>query len=257
MTEPLWVDPSALSGAGGAVAAVGDGLGTVLNTLTASFNADTGQDAAGMAFGFAYRRSGKAIVAAITAGVKAARHTGYLVQGSATNYSRAEAAADISGRSTPLPPPPTPADYAASAGEPDVNGAGVTPPALWYLAEAVVGDVWPDGDPDAIRTAAAAWSAAATPLYQVTGDMAGPYATIGGQQTPDREPMKAAVRDIGTAMVGHRGKLPDAGQRARPVRRRCRKHPECRQRPTATARIDGQICCQPGDSRYRHRTFRR
>jgi hypothetical protein len=205
MTEPLWVDPAALSGAGASVAGVGDGLGAALNSLTASFNADTGQDAAGMAFGFAYRRSGKEIVAAVAAGVKAARHTGYLVQGSATNYSRAEAAADISGRSAPLPAPASPADYASPVGEPDVNGAGTTPPALWYLVEALVGDVWPNGDPDAIRTAAGAWRTAATPLYQVTGDMAGAYATISGQQIPDREPMKAAVRDIGTAMSGIAG----------------------------------------------------
>ena len=35
--------------------------------------------------------------------------------------------------------------------------------------------------------------------------MAGAYAAIGGQQIPDREPMKAAVRDIDTAMSGIAG----------------------------------------------------
>ena len=200
MTEPLWVDPAALSGAGGTVAAQGDTLVTALATLITSYNADTGQDAAGTAFGFTYQDSAGAVVDAVAAGVNAMRRAGYLIQGSATNYSRAEAAADITGRAVPLPAPTIPVEYPVPGGDPDVNGLGESPPVLWYLVEFLVGDLWPNGVPGELRNAGAAWNALAVPLYHVTSDSAGAYATIGGQQIPERESMKQAVRDIGTSM---------------------------------------------------------
>lgn len=200
MGEPLRVDPGALSGAGSAVAAVSGGITTAVGTLTASYNANSGQDAAGTAFGFAYQDSAGELVKAVAMGVNALRHLGYVIQGSATNYSRAEAAADIRGGATPLPAPTAPAEYSAPAGDPDVNGPGQTPPVLWYLVEFLVGDWWPNGEPSELRAAGAAWSAFAPPLYSVSGENAGAYGTIDAQQMPDKEPMKTAVRDIGTAM---------------------------------------------------------
>ncbi|WP_445169202.1 WXG100-like domain-containing protein [Mycolicibacterium sp. Dal123E01] len=168
--------------------------------MTAGYNADSGQDAAGTAFGFAYQDSASALVDGVAKGVNALHHLGYLIQGSATNYSRAEAAADISGGAAPLPAPVAPAQYSAPGGDPDVNGPGQTPPVLWYLVEFLVGDWWPNGEPSELRAAAAAWSVFATPLYSVTSGDVGAYATIDAQQMPDTEPMKEAVRDIGTAM---------------------------------------------------------
>jgi hypothetical protein len=200
MGEPLRVDPAALSGAGTAVAGLSEGLTAAVGALTGSYNADTGQDAAGTAFGFAYQDSASALIEAVAKGVNALRHLGYLIQGSATNYSHAEAAADIRGGVTPLPPPVSPPQYSASGGDPDVNGPGQTPPVLWYLVEFLVGDWWPNGEPSELRAAAAAWSVFATPLYGVSAGKAGAYATIDAQQMPDKEPMKTAVRDVGTAM---------------------------------------------------------
>lgn len=200
MGEPLRVDAAALSGAGTAVAALSDGLTAALGALTGSYNADTGQDAAGTAFGFAYQDSAGALVEAVAKGVNALRHIGYLIQGSATNYSRAEAAADIGGRASALPAPVAPPQFSAPSGDPDVNGPGQTPPVLWYLVEFLVGDWWPNGEPSELRAAAAAWSAFATPLQAVAGESAGPSGIIDAQQIPDKEPMKTAVRDAGTAM---------------------------------------------------------
>lgn len=196
----LQVAPAALSGAGVSIAGLGDGLTAAVGALTAAYNANTGQDAAGSAFGVAYRDSAKAVVDAAAAGVNALRNTGYKIQGSASNYSRAEAAADIRGGAAPLPSPPTPATYSAPSGGPDVNGSGVAAPLLWGLVEALVGDFWPNGRPNEMRSAAAAWSVFATPLYNVTSDNAGPYGVIDAQQIPEKDKMKAAVRDIGTAM---------------------------------------------------------
>ena len=200
MGEPLRVDPAGLSAAGSAVAELSNGVTAAVGSLTASYNANTGQDAAGAAFGFAYQDSARALVDGVGKGVNALRHIGYLIQGSATNYSRAEAAADIGGGASPLPAPAAPAGYSAPGGDPDVNGPGQTPPVLWYLVEALFGDWWPNGSPSELRAAGAAWSVFATPLYGVTAGNAGPYGVIDAQQMPDKEPMKVAVRDVGTAM---------------------------------------------------------
>ncbi|WP_179467326.1 WXG100 family type VII secretion target [Mycolicibacterium vinylchloridicum] len=196
----LRVDPAALSGAGSAVAGLSEVLTAAVGSLTGSYNADTGQDAAGTAFGFAYQDSARALVDGVSKGVNALRHIGYLIQGSATNYSCAEAAADIRGGATPLPAPAAPAQYSAPGGDPDVNGPGQAPPVLWYLVESLVGDWWPNGSPGELRAAGAAWSVFATPLYGVAGQIAGPCGVIDAQQMPDREPMKKAVLDAGSAM---------------------------------------------------------
>jgi hypothetical protein len=170
-----------------------------VGALTGSYNADTGQDAAGTAFGFAYQDSARALVDGVGKGVNALRHIGYLIEGSATNYSRAEAAADIRGGAAPLPAPAPPAQYSAPGGDPDVNGPGQTPPVLWYLVEFLVGDWWPNGSPGELRAAAAAWSVFATPL-SVAAQIAGPCGVIDAQQMPDKEPMKKAVLDASSAM---------------------------------------------------------
>ncbi|BBZ79954.1 hypothetical protein MANY_52910 [Mycolicibacterium anyangense] len=205
MGEPLRVDPAALSGAGSSVAGLSAGVEAAVSSLTAAYNADTGQDAAGAAFGLAYQDSAKALVSAVAKGVNALRHVGYLIQGSAAIYSRAEAAADISGAASPLPLPVEPPAYAAPGRTPDVNGPGQIAPILWYLVEALVGDVWPNGEPSELRAAAAAWNAFAAPLNAVTGQNAGATATIGAQQMPARERMQTAVHEIGTAMASLAG----------------------------------------------------
>ncbi|WP_431238337.1 hypothetical protein ACQ86B_28020 [Mycolicibacterium aichiense] len=152
---PLAVDPTALTAAGVSVAAVGDSLSAAVATLTGSFSANTGQDASGVMFGRQYENTARDLLKAVAAGVNACKKTGYGIQVSAVNYSRAEAQSDISGRAQPLPSPPCPAPVAA-AGPPSAQGPGVVEPALWKVVEFLVGDLWPNGDPTAMRTAAAA-----------------------------------------------------------------------------------------------------
>ena len=238
MGEPLRVDPAGLSAAGSAVAELSSGVTAAVGSLTASYNANTGQDAAGTAFGFAYQDSARALVEGVAKGVNALRHIGYLIQGSATNYSRAEAAADIGGGASPLPAPVAPAQYSAPGGDPDVNGAGQSPPVLWYLVELLVGDWWPNGSPGELRAAAAAWNAFATPLYGVTGENAGPYGVIDAQQMPDKEPMKTAVRDVGTAMSSLAGEAQKLAGELNSFAARCRENTERdpRSRRTSSSR---------------------
>ncbi|CAN5713000.1 outer membrane channel protein/necrotizing toxin glycohydrolase CpnT [soil metagenome] len=200
----LSVDPAGLSGAGVSVGAVGDGLTAATTALTATFNANTGQDAAGVQFGRQYVNTGGDLLKAATAGVNACRNTGYGIQVTAANYSRAEAASDVSGRSQPLPTPPCPAPASASS-PPTVTGGGVAEPALWAAAEFLVGDLWPNGDPVAMRIAAASWRTFSTTLDQVSGDMSGGYNVVGAQQMPEGELIKASLRDIGTLLSSAAG----------------------------------------------------
>jgi len=196
---PLSVDPTALSAAGVSLAAVGDGYTTAMTTLAAAFSANTGQDAAGVVFGRQYVNTGRDLLKAVTAGINALRTTGYGIQMSAVNYSRAEAASDISMRAQALPTPPCPAPV-TSAAPPVPTGGGVAQPMLWAVVEFLVGDLWPNGDPTALRTAGAAWKTFGSALYHVSIDTAGPYNTVGAQQIPEAELIKAPIRDIGSMM---------------------------------------------------------
>ncbi len=197
---PLAVDPTALTAAGTSVAAVGDSLSAAVATLTGSFSANTGQDASGVMFGRQYENTARDLLKAVAAGVNACKKTGYGIQVSAVNYSRAEAQSDISGRAQPLPSPPCPPPV-SPAGAPSAEGPGVVEPTLWKVVEFLVGDLWPNGDPAAMRTAAAAWHSFGASLYGVSGEMAGPYNAISAQQLPESELIKQPIRDIGTAFA--------------------------------------------------------
>jgi hypothetical protein len=121
------VDPTALTAAGVSVAAVGDGLSAAVSTLTRVFNANTGQDASGVMFGRQYENTARDLLKAVSAGINACKKTGYGIQVSAVNYSRAEAQSDISGRAQPLPSPPCPAPV-SPAGAPSAEGPAVLEP---------------------------------------------------------------------------------------------------------------------------------
>lgn len=181
--------------------AVGEGLAAAMSTLTGGFNANTGYDAAGIVFGRQYVSAGTSLLKAITAGVNACRNNGYGLQTSAVNYSRAEAASDLSGRAQVLGSPPCPAPVAAP-GSPSSSGASVPPPLLWSVVAQFVGSPWPDGNPAEMRAAAAAWRAIAVPLYQVSGDAAGAYNTIAAQRIDEGPLMTADIRDIGSNLAG-------------------------------------------------------
>lgn len=196
---PLAVDPAALTSAGVSLGGVGDGLTTAMASLTAGFSANTGQDAAGVMFGRQYVNTGRDLLKAATAGINALRNLGYGVQVSAANYSRAEAASDISRRSQPLPSPSCPAP-ASPPSPPVPTGGGIAEPMLWGFVEAFVGDFWPNGDPGAMRTAAAAWQSFASALYHVSTDTSGAYNGISAQQMPEAELIKKPIRDVGTMM---------------------------------------------------------
>ena len=193
---PLAVDPAAVSGAGAAVISAGDGLAAAIGPLTSGFGANTGQDAAGEVFGLAYQDAGKNLSKAAAAGINACRTAGFKVEVCASNYSRAEAASTIGGGGAVLPTPTQPGNFDAP-GAPWTLGPGTPEPALWVVVEAFVGDLWPNGNPGQMHTAAGCWRTFGAALHGVKAAMQGPNSVIGAQQMPEGGVIQQAFSKIG------------------------------------------------------------
>ncbi|MGA8546725.1 MAG: hypothetical protein WB785_15900, partial [Mycobacterium sp.] len=200
---PLAVDPQALSGAGAAVISVGDGVAAALGPLTSGFGGNTGQDAAGEAFGLAYQDSAKNLLKAVAAGINACRITGFKVQVGASNYSRAEAASTLGGGGAVLPMPPEPGKFDAP-GAPWTLGPGMPEPALWAVVETFVGDLWPNGNPGQLHAAAGCWRTFGAALHGVKDALHGPNSVVGAQQMPEAGLIQLVFSKLGddVAKVG-------------------------------------------------------
>ena len=195
---PLAVDPDALDGAGSTVISAGEGLGSVISTLTTALtgcNGMAGDDPAGAAFGNSYNSAAPKLLEAMSATRNGLCRLGDGVRMSAHNYSAAEAMSNISGHGQPLPAPhPTGSISAQSV--PSAVGSGVGAPAGWGWVSKYIGMIWPSGDSAKLRSAAAAWISAGTgfEVSEITGAV-GPIATIGAQQIPEGSAIAAAFAD--------------------------------------------------------------
>ena len=104
----LAVDPQVLDGAGAAVISAGDGLGSVISTLTTALSGCdgmAGDDPAGAAFGHTYNNSASKLLDAMTTTRNGLCRLGDGVRVSAHNYSVAEAMSNVSGHGQPLSAP--------------------------------------------------------------------------------------------------------------------------------------------------------
>lgn len=206
---PLVVDPEALFAAGRAVVAVGDGLAADITVLAAGFAAHTGLDVAGMVFGLAYQDAAESLLKAAAAAVNACRHSGAVIQQSASNYSKAEAASKLGGGADVLQAPGEPAKITAP-GPPGTLGPGRPPPALWAFVQAFVDDVWPDGDVAGLHAAAGCWRSFGAALSAMQGALNGSKSLLDAQQIPEGAKIDEALTHLGTctAEIGERcGKL--------------------------------------------------
>jgi hypothetical protein len=195
---PLAVDPEVLDGAGSTVIGAGEGLGSVISTLTTALtgcNGMAGDDPAGAAFGNSYNSAAPKLLEAMSATRNGLCRLGDGVRMSAHNYSTAEAMSNISGHGQPLPAPhPTGSISAQSV--PSAVGSGIGAPAGWGWVSKYIGMIWPSGDSGKLRSAAAAWISAGTgfEVSEITG-AAGPIATIGAQEIPEGSAIAAAFAD--------------------------------------------------------------
>jgi hypothetical protein len=194
---PITVDPSALSGAGEAIGAVGEEIATAISALDSALpgGARSGLDPAGLAFGQTYQQLSQALLDAGAEAVNAGRSVGFGVQMSATNYSRADAASTIGGGESTLTPPDAPAEYSAPAA-PSGLGGGVPPPLLWSVIQTVIPDVWPDGDPSALRASATAWQGFASTINGIVGHLTAPSGVVAAQKIPEGGQMTSAISKL-------------------------------------------------------------
>jgi hypothetical protein len=195
---PLGVDPAALDGAGSAVVSVGEGLGSVISTLTSALSGCSGMagnDPAGAALGRSYDNAASKLLEAMATTRNGLCRLGDGVRMSAHNYSLAEAMSDVSGRGEPLAVPPSTGSISAGS-SPSAVGTGTSAPAGWGWVAPYIGMIWPDGDSAKLRAAAVAWFSAGTnfEVSEIVGG-AGPMGAVGSQQIPEGPAIAAAFGD--------------------------------------------------------------
>lgn len=198
MTAPLAVDPPALSAAGGTVSGDGDSIAAAVGNLSSALSgagALFGHDPAGLVFGQGYTTSGKALLDAVTSAVSACRNVGAGVQMSAFNYRKANARSTVGGGESPAPAPINPAKFSAPSMPPPL-GSGIAAPLGWSLVEAFVGEVWPDGNPGQMRSAAGAWRSFGASMTGLAARVAASAPALASQQIPEAGQMAEAVGKI-------------------------------------------------------------
>ncbi|WP_083198664.1 hypothetical protein [Mycobacterium malmoense] len=209
---PLSVDPEAMFVAGTGVDAAGQGLAAALGPLTAGFGINSGQDAAGLVFGLGYQNAAESLLNGAAAGIFACRYVGAKVQLCASNYSRADAASNVHGSGHVLPAPAQPQEFPAP-GRPGTMGPGVAQPLLWAVVEALVDDVWPNGNGVGMQAAAGCWRGFGAALRGVGDALNGPRSAIAAQQVPEAELIQQCLSKLGTKLgdlAGQCDKLADA-----------------------------------------------
>ena len=202
---PLAVDPAALDSAGAEVVTAGEGLGSVISTLTAALSGCSGMagdDPAGAALGHSYDGSAAKLVEAMAATRNGLCSLGDGVRMSAHNYSLAEAQSDVSGRGSPLPTPTTMGPISAGS-PPSSVGTGDGAPPGWGWVAPYIGMIWPTGDSGKLRAAAAAWSTAGTQfgLAEILGTGA-PMGAIRAQAIPEGQAIDRAFTDAYRSTTG-------------------------------------------------------
>jgi hypothetical protein len=202
---PLAVDPAALDSAGAEVVTAGEGLGSIISTLTAALSGCSGMagdDPAGAALGRSYDSSASKLVEAMVATRNGLCGLGDGVRMSAHNYSLAEAQSDVSGDGSPLPTPTTTGPVSAGS-SPSSVGTGDGAPPGWGWVAPYIGMIWPTGDSGKHRAAAAAWSAAGAEfgLAEILGTGA-PMGAIRAEAIPEGQAIDRAFTDAYGSTTG-------------------------------------------------------
>ena len=181
------VDPARLDASGKTVGAQGDALINALGALDSALAGSglmCGTDDAGLAFFIDYRKGGQALLSAAESAVNAFRNVGYGVEVSAHNYALSDAVSTVGGGRESIPVPAEPTKYTASglAGQ---SGPEIPAPSLWSMVQPFAGGVWPNGNPDTMRTVAGAWRALGAAISTASGDAGGCLSMVSGHDIPE------------------------------------------------------------------------
>ncbi|WP_444850864.1 WXG100-like domain-containing protein, partial [Mycobacterium sp. Marseille-P9652] len=200
--SPLACDPAALDNAGAQVVTAGEGLGSVISTLTATLSGCggmAGDDPVGAALGHSYDGAAAKLVDAMVATRNGLCSIGDGVRMSAHNYSLADAMSNVGGGGGPLPAPSVTGPLSAGS-PPSAVGSGGGAPAGWGWVAPYVGMIWPTADSGKLRAAATAWGAAGTQfaLAEVLGT-GGPINVVRGQRIPEGPAIDRAFTDAFTS----------------------------------------------------------
>ena len=188
----------ALDSAGAEVLSTGEGLGSVISTLTTALSGCAGMagdDPVGAALGHSYDNSASKLVEAMVATRNGLCSLGDGVRMSGHNYSLAEAMSNVGGAGGPLPMPSVTGPLSAGS-PPSSVGTGTGAPPGWAWVAPYIGMVWPTGDSAKLRAAAAAWSAAGTQfaVAEILGT-GGPMGAVRAQQIPEGPAIDRAFTD--------------------------------------------------------------
>ncbi|MCV7029364.1 TNT domain-containing protein [Mycobacterium sherrisii] len=202
---PLTVDPTALDSAGNQVVTAGEGLGSVISTLSAALAGCAGMagdDPAGASLGHSYDSSAAKLVEAMVATRNGLCGLGIGVRMSARNYSVAELQSNVGAGGGALPAPALPGPISAGR-PPSAVGSSDSAPPGWGWVAPYLGMIWPTGDSAKLRVAATAWSAAGTQFG--IGEIVGtgtPMGAIRAQQIPEGPAIDRAFADAYRSTTG-------------------------------------------------------
>lgn len=194
----LWLNRSTLAG----------GLGDTAEMA--------GSDAAGTSWAGSYDPAAQATAGAIEDLANACSQLGSMLQLTGFNHGLAESQSD------PTRSVPTPADTATyTVGGPAcympppsaAGGSGDTPTG-WGLIEHLVGYLWPNGDQDKLRSAATAWSNAATGVYGLQALIPDALAAISSQKSPE-------IADATTTVNGMNDHITDVADSCQAISKAC------------------------------------
>jgi hypothetical protein len=176
----------------------------------------TGTDPGGTTWAASYDHAAVVTVGGMTDLTNACYKLAAMLELTGFNHGRAESASDPT-RTAPALPDTTryaaPATLSCDPQPPSAHGGSGHPPRGWSLVEHLVGYVWPNGDQGKLRTAAKAWTTAATALDGAAYEIPEALHAIRSQQSPEVddaatvcqammnhiEDVAASCRDLSTA----------------------------------------------------------
>jgi hypothetical protein len=169
-----------------------------------------GGDPAGRDWAAAYDRAAAAAFRASGDAINAVHKLAAMFAQTARNYAAADVASTAAVRrhvAADLATLPAPTTYLAPyCVPPSAAGGSGGGPFGWGLVEHAVGRVWPDGRPDRLRAAAAAWRYSATAFRDAYGDVQSACRSAAYDMLPEADDIQAVCAGLARQL----GEIADA-----------------------------------------------